>query len=476
MFQNVLQAMDFIRQNSIEFVDFKVTDLHGRWKHLTIPAQRFNESIMEHGIGFDGSNYGYAMVENSDMVFLPDLSTAVVDPFVQSPTLATIGDVMVIGRDGEPNRPFGQYPRNVAKRATAYMKELGIADEMIVGPEYEFHIFDKVSCSVQPNTVSYALQCRESAWGSGDFGSGFYNRPHDGYHADAPADAWFQLRNEMCKALAQWGVDVKYHHHEVGGSGQVEIETELGEMTKMADATMAAKYVIRNTAAASGATATFLPKPIYGEAGNGMHIHMLLRKNGQPVFYDENNYGGLSQTAMYFMGGLLKHVRALCAFCNPTTNSYKRLVPGFEAPVTVGYAMANRSAVVRIPAYVKEPGKKRFELRNPDATCNPYYAMAAILMAGLDGVKNRIDPKDHFWGPFDRNLFDLPEEEKQHLEVLPGTLEEAVQALREDHDFLLAGDVFPEALVQTWIRTISQEAAAINRIPHPAEIYQYYDL
>ena len=477
MFQNVQQVQSFIREQGIQFVDFKMIDLRGRWRHLSIPAARFTEDTLESGIGFDGSNYGYACVENSDMVFIPDIATAVVDPFVKAPTLSMIGDVMVI--DHPANRPFDQYPRNVAKRSVAYMRELGVADEMVIGPEYEFHVFDGMSYSERPNEIGYKLYGRESEWSSScpaEQNNGFHTRPHEGYHADQPGDLTFNLRNEICQEMARWGVDVKYHHHEVGGSGQLEIEVELGEMTRLADATMAAKYVIRNTAVANGMTATLMPKPILGEAGNGMHVHMLLKKDGQPVFYDANNYAQLSQTAMYFIGGLLTHVRSLCALTNPSTNSYKRLIPGFEAPVTIGYAMANRSAVIRIPAYVKSPDKKRFELRNPDATCNPYYAYAAILMAGLDGVRNKIDPAGHNWGPFDFNLFGLSEEERNELGRLPASLEEAVDALEADHEYLTAGGVFPERLIQTWIAAMRADCREISRIPHPAEFVRYYDL
>jgi len=475
MFKSAKEVREFIEENGIRYVDFKMTDLHGRWKHLTIPAERFDEDTLISGIGFDGSNYGYAAVENSDMVFIPDISTALVDPFVEAPTLTMIGDVMII--KNPENIPFPQYPRNVAKRSVEYMKELGIADEMIIGPEYEFHVFDGMEYSVKPDNMGVRLIDEESVWSADLPGSnGFHTRPHAGYHADKPLDLTFDLRNEMCEELKRWGVDVKYHHHEVGGSGQLEIEVELGEMTKLADGTMAAKYVIRNTAVRSGMTATLMPKPVYGEAGNGMHVHMLLKKDGKPVFYDENSYAQLSQTAMYFIGGLLTHVRSLCAITNPSTNSYKRLIPGFEAPVTIGFATANRSAVVRIPAYVKSPDKKRFELRNPDAMCNPYYAYAAILMAGLDGVKNRIDPKDHNWGPFDFNLFDLPEEERAKLGKLPASLDEALDALEADHDYLTAGGVFPQELLDTWVKTIRAESRRINSIPNPAEFELYYDL
>ena len=475
MFKTAKEVREFIKENEIAYVDFKMTDLHGRWRHLTIPAERFDEDTLVSGIGFDGSNYGYAMVEKSDMVFIPDISTAIVDPFVEAPTLTMIGDVMII--ENPENKPFPQYPRNVAKRSVEYMKELGVADEMIIGPEFEFHVFDGMEYSVQPDSLGYRLECEESTWSANKPGSNGYHTPaHGGYHADLPCDLTFDLRNQMCEELKRWGVDVKYHHHEVGGSGQLEIEVELDEMTKHCDGTMATKYVIRNTAAQNGMTATLMPKPIFGEAGNGMHVHMLLKKDGKPIFYDENNYSQLSQTALYFIGGLLTHVRSLCAFTNPSTNSYKRLIPGFEAPVTIGFATANRSAVIRIPAYVKSPDKKRFELRNPDATCNPYYAYSAILMAGLDGIKNKIDPMNSNWGPFDFNLYDLSDEEKAKLGHLPASLDEALDALEADYEYLTAGGVFPEALIKTWIKTIRSEARRINSIPHPAEFELYYDL
>lgn len=280
----------------------------------------------------------------------------------------------------------------------------------------------------------------------------------------------------MCLLMEDWGVKVKYHHHEVGGPGQLEIEVELADVAQMADNTMVTKYIIRNAAVAEGCTATFMPKPIYGEAGNGMHVHMLLKKDGKPLFYDENGYAQLSKLAHNFMGGLLRHAKSLCAITNPSTNSFKRLVPGFEAPVTIGYATANRSAVIRIPAYAKSPMSKRFELRNPDGTCNPYYAYAAILMAGLDGVINEIDPSANGWGPYDFNLFDLPEEEKAKIDSLPKSLDEALDALEADHDYLTKGGVFPERLIKIWIDRKRKEAARINQIPHPAEFERYYDL
>ena len=465
-----------IEEEGIEFVDFKLTDISGRWRHLSIPAKRLTESTMEHGIGFDGSNYGYAPVENSDMVFVPVLDSAVIDRYTDVPTLSMIGDVRVI--DLPENRPFDQYPRNVAIRALDYMKELGIADEMKIGPEYEFYIFDTVGYEVSGGTVSSKIYTRQAPWVTeyDENNNGYQVRHGAGYHTSLPLDIHNSLRSRMCLAMEEWGIEVKYHHHEVGGCGQMEIEVELGDMLKLADDTMSAKYVIKNEAMEEGCTATFMPKPLAGEAGNGMHVHMLLFKDGKPVFYDPKNYAQLSDEALWFIGGLLTHAGALCAITNPSTNSYKRLVPGFEAPVTIGYAMANRSAVVRIPSYAKTPDTKRFELRNPDATCNPYYAYAAILMAGLDGIQKKIDPHAAGWGPYDFNLYDLSEEEKAKISGLPKTLGEAIEALEKDHDFLTVGGVFPERLLKQLIDMEKKDLDKISQIPHPEEFAMYYDL
>ena len=297
-----------------------------------------------------------------------------------------------------------------------------------------------------------------------------------GYHTSLPMDTSNDLRSRLCIAMEDWGIDVKYHHPEVGGCGQNEIEVELGDMLKLADDTMSAKYIIKNEAVLEGKTATLMPKPLADEAGNGMHVHMLLKKDGKPVFYDPDNYAQLSDEALWFIGGLLTHARSLCAVTNPSTNSYKRLVPGFEAPVTIGYAMANRSAVVRIPAYAKTPDTKRFELRNPDATCNPYYAYAAILMAGLDGIEKKIDPEAKGWGPYDFNLFELSDEEKAKIQGLPSSLHEAIEALEADHDYLTKGGVFPERLLKQLTSRLRKADSEISKIPHPAEFMKYYDL
>ena len=478
MFRTLSECKKFIEENGIEIIDFKMVDIDGRWRHVSIPVERFTENTLKYGIGFDGSNYGFAPVENSDMVYIPDLSTAFLDSYAEVKTLVMTGDAKVIGKDS--NYDFDQYPRNVLRRATEYLKESGIADEMLIGPEFEFNIFDNLRLRIRPNLINYELTSDESTVNEdGIFGgeSPKYQIQHKaGYHADLPSDSFYDLRSRMALEIQKQGIKVKYHHHEVGACGQQEIEVELCEVNKMADNTMNIKYVVKNEAQRDGKIATFLPKPVYGEAGNGMHVHMLLKKDGKPVFYDAEGYGGLSQTALWFIGGLLKHARSLCAITNPTSNSYRRLIPGFEAPVTIGYAMANRSAVVRIPAYVKNPDEKRFELRNPDATTNPYYCYAAILMAGLDGIRNRIDPKANNWGPFDFNLYNLSDEEKSRIQSLPASLPEALQALKDDHEYLMQGGVFSERLLNIWISRKAKEYEEIERIPHPAEIAKYVDL
>jgi len=470
-------AQDIIRliqENDIKMVDFKMVDINGQYRHVTIPAENFSEETMKSGIGFDASNYGYAVVEKSDMVFIPDPDTALIDPFCAIPTLSMTGDAMVI--DNPDNRPLKQYPRNIVRAAVKYMQDSGIADTMKILPEFEFYLFDEVGWEVRGNRIAAFMDASQSCWNSATQGKGVVVPHQKNYHIAKPFDTSFECRSEMCMHMKDAGIEINYHHPEVAASGQFEIEPQLGEMVRMADATMMIKYIIHNTALKYGKSATFMPKPIYGEAGSGMHVHMMLFKDGQPVFSDDNGYAHLSETAHYFMGGLLKHIASLCALTNPSTNSFKRLVPGFEAPVTVGYATSNRSAVIRIPAYAKSPDKRRFELRNPDATCNPYFCYAAILMAGLDGVKNRIDPRANGWGPYDMNLYTLPEEEKARLKGLPTSLEAALDALEADHDYLTAGDVFPPELIASFIRTKRQECRQMAAIPHPAEFEKYYNL
>ena len=474
MNEKIKALMQLIREKDIKMVDFKMVDINGQFRHVTIPAHSFSEETMVSGIGFDASNYGYAVVEKSDMVFIPDPDTAMIDPFCEIPTLSMSGNAMII--DSPKNRPLAQYPRNIVLAAEQYMKDSGIADTMLILPEFEFYLFDNVGWEVQSNSIAMHLDAKQSYWNSYDEGKGNVVAKQKAYHIAKPYDTSYECRSEMCMLMEEAGIRVKDHHPEVAASGQFEIEPMLGKMSTMADATMTIKYIIKNTAAKYGKSATLMPKPIFGEAGSGMHVHMLLLKDGEPVFSDDNGYAHLSETAHYFIGGLLRHIASLCAITNPSTNSFKRLIPGFEAPVTVGYATSNRSAVIRIPAYAKQPSERRFELRNPDATCNPYFCYAAILMAGLDGVKNKIDPKKNGWGPYDMNLYNLPEEEKKKLQGLPTSLDQALDALEKDHDYLTAGGVFPEELIAGFIKTKRKECSEIAKIPHPVEFEKYYNL
>ena len=474
MARKVQELMNMIKDNDIRMIDFKIVDINGQFRHVTIPAEQFSEETLKEGIGFDASNYGYAVVEKSDMVFIPDLDTALVDPFCEVPTLSITGNAMVI--DYPENRPLDQYPRNIVLAAEQYMKDTGIADTMLILPEFEFHLFDNAGWAVTPEKIGMYVDTSQAYWNSENEGRGCVVAHQKNYHIAKPFDTSYECRSEMCMEMQKAGIPIKYHHPEVGAAGQFEIEPMLGQMSVMADATMMIKYIIHNTALKYGKVATFMPKPVYGEAGNGMHVHMLLLKDGEPVFSDDNGYSHLSETAHYFMGGLLKHISSLCAITNPSTNSFKRLVPGFEAPVTVGYATSNRSAVIRIPAYAKTPKLRRFEIRNPDATCNPYLAYAAILMAGLDGVKNKIDPHANGWGPYDFNLYKLSDEEKAKLSSLPTTLDAALDALEADHDYLTEGGVFPEQLIKTFIANKRKECFELSKIPHPAEFDRYFNL
>ena len=464
-------VISFIKDNDVKMVDFKMVDINGQFRHVTIPAQHFSEDTMKNGIGFDASNYGYAVIEKSDMVFIPDPETAVIDPFCEVTTLSMTGNAMIIDK---VNRPLPLYPRNIVLAAEQYMKDTGIADTMMILPEFEFYLFDQAGWNVAPDEVSAYVDAYQAHWNSGIQGDGCIIPKQKAYHVAKPYDTSYECRSTMCMRMEEAGIPVKYHHPEVGAAGQFEIEPLLGQMSKMADATMMVKYIIKNTASEYGKVATFMPKPVMGEAGSGMHVHMLLLKDGKPVFYDENGYSMLSQTAHYFIGGLLKHINSLCALTNPSTNSFKRLVPGFEAPVTVGYATSNRSAVIRIPAYAKAD-VRRFEIRNPDATCNPYFAYAAILMAGLDGVKNKIDPHANGWGPYDVNLYSLPAEEKAKLQGLPTSLDAALDALEADHDYLTAGGVFPEELLKTIVANKREELRSMAAIPTPAEFDKYFN-
>ncbi|MGI6584531.1 MAG: type I glutamate--ammonia ligase [Lutisporaceae bacterium] len=477
MFKNLTEAKEFCNLKGIKMIDFKITDLVGRWHHLSIPVSRLNDKILEEGIGFDGSNYGFKTVEKSDMVFIPDFSTAFIDPFCEIPTLSMIGDIYTL-EDGI--RRYEADPRYIAEKAEKYLISTGIADENIIGPEFEFYLFDKIAYESRPEHQEVTIDSLQAEWNTNDHyekNLGYKVRHKGGYHAALPYDMTNDLRSKMTIMLEEFGMPIKYHHHEVGGPAQVELEVEPGKMKDMADKTYLLKYVVKNLAIQNGKSATFMPKPMLGEAGSGMHVHMWLYKDGKPLFYDKDGYSGLSQMALYFIGGLLKHSPALLAITSPSTNSYKRLVPGYEAPVSICFATANRSAVVRIPGYGNSPDSRRFEFRPSDATCNPYLAYSALLMAGIDGIINKIDPVKEGFGPYDVNIFELDDEEKKKIKALPKSLEEAMEALRKDHEFLLKGGVFTKHLLETWIKNkIEKEHKKISIIPHPAEFELYYDL
>ncbi len=472
MFKDFEAAAAFAREHQIKMVDLKFSDLWGRWHHVTIPISEFTPGLMSAGVGFDGSSVGLKSVKSGDMVLVPDLSTGFVDPFWEVPTLSFICNTL----EADSKELFAQDPREILRRAERFMREQRIADTSIWGPEFEFYIFNQVSVENSMNVAAYRVDSVEANWNSGEAGLGYHIPLHGGYHAIPPRDQLYQLRTRMVSNLENAGVPVKYHHHEVGGPGQCEIETPLLEGLQAADACMIIKYVTRMTAHEAGHSATFLPKPLYGEAGNGMHFHQRLSKNQKNLFYDPKGPNLLSKEALYYIGGLLKHAPAVLAFTNPSTNSYRRLIPGFEAPINCFFSSGNRSAAIRVPKYATQPDKVRFEFRPPDATCNPYLAMAAMLMAGLDGILNKIDPTEEGFGPIDEDIFTWSAEERAKIKSLPTSLTDAIQALIEDNEFLQRGKVFDRELIDNWIRSKKAEDLQVRNRPHPYEIEMYYDL
>lgn len=469
------QIKALIEENEVQAIDLKYCGLDGKWYHITFPARRL-DFVLEHGVPFDGSSIpGMRDVESGDMVLMPDLATAAIDPFYETSTLRLICSIC----DAETRIGVKKDPRSVAHRAHEYLLSTGIADNSTWIPELEFHLFDGMETSSDSFSSGYNITSCESKdalpedWDDGDNMS---RQDIKAYHADTPFDRFYEIRQEMVDLMEDMGIKIRYHHHEVGISSQQEIETELLAFPKICDDAMVMKDIIRRTALENGVTATFMPKPVYNHAGNGMHFHMMLHKKGKNVFYKKGGYADLSKEALWFIGGILKHGRALVAFTNPSTNSFKRLLPGFEAPVKLFFGLANRSAAIRIPKYGNTEATKRFEFRTGDATCNPYLAMSALLMAGLDGIKNKIDPTKHNMGPFDDNVFAWSEEKKATLLSIPANLEEAMQALREDHAFLLEGGVFNEELIESHIKMKLAEYKAVNDRPHPYEMALYYNL
>ena len=469
------KVFDLIKQEEIQAIDLKYCGLDGKWYHITFPSRRL-EYVLEHGVPFDGSSIpGMRDVESGDMVLMPDLATAVIDPFYETATLRLICSIC----DAETRIGVKKDPRSVAQRAHAYLLKSGVADSSTWIPELEFHLFDgmeSVSDRYSSGFTISSSECKEALPEDFDDSDGLSRQDVKGYHADTPFDRFYEVRQEMVDTMEELGIKIRYHHHEVGLSSQQEIETELLEFPKICDDAMVMKDIIRRTALENGLTATFMPKPVYDQAGNGMHFHMMLHKKGKNVFYKKGGYADLSKEAIWFIGGILKHGRALVALTNPSTNSFKRLLPGFEAPVKLFYGLANRSAAIRIPKYGNTEDTKRFEFRTGDATCNPYLAMSALLMAGLDGIKNKIDPAKYNFGPYDDNVFNWSEEKKATLLSIPASLPEAMDALRDDHQFLLEGGVFNEELIQSHIKMKLAEHHMVNDRPHPHEMVLYYNL
>jgi glutamine synthetase len=463
----------YVQENDVQMVDLKFADLWGRWHHITIPQVQFTPVLLEDGIGFDGSAVGLKSVKAGDMVLVPDLSTGFVDPFWDTPTLSFICATL----EADTKAVFANDPRNIARRAEEYLVESGVADRSQWGPEFEFYVFDSVAYENEMNRSGYSVESGEATWRSRAAGHGHYIPLHGGYHAIPPKDTLYNLRAEMSLHLQAMGVPVKYHHHEVGGPGQCEIETPLVGLLEAGDMTMIVKYVTKMVAHRHGQTVTFMPKPIYGEAGSGMHFHQHLFKGSRNVFYDPAGYGLLSQTALYYISGLLLHGPALLAFTSPSTNSYRRLVPGFEAPINAFFSVGNRSAAVRIPRYATQPDQVRFEFRPPDATCNVYLALAAQLLAGLDGIRRQIDPTEAGLGPIDADVFAWTDEQRAAIRSLPSSLKESLDALADDHEFLLAGGVFSEDLIKRWIAfKMGEEYYRVRNRPHPYEMELYFDV
>ncbi len=466
------EVLQLCRDQKVKIVDVKFMDFPGLWQHCSFPAHELIESSFQSGFGFDGSSIrGWQSINESDMLVVPDPTTAVLDPFREIPTLHIVGNIV----DPITKEKYGRDPRNIAQKAEAYLAQTGIADTVNFGSEAEFFVFDDIRFDQNEHEGYYHIDSQEGRWNSGRDEKpnlGYKPRFKEGYFPVPPTDAYQDLRSEMVLIMESCGLVVEAHHHEVATAGQMEIDIKYANLTRCADNIMLFKYIVKNTAWRHKKTVTFMPKPLYGDNGSGMHCHQSLWKNGQPLFAG-NSYAGLSEMALHYIGGLLKHAAAVVAFAAPTTNSYKRLVPGFEAPVNLAYSRRNRSAAIRIPMYSQEPKAKRLEFRPPDPSCNPYLAYAAMMMAGLDGVQNRIDPGQ----PLDKDIYGLGPEELKKVPTLPGSLEESLRALEKDHEFLLKGDVFTEDVVHTWIDyKMKNEVQPLRMRPHPYEFALYYDI
>ena len=452
-------------------VDIKFVDTFGTWQHFSCPIGELTEEVFAEGLGFDGSSIrGWKSIEASDMLAMPDPATAFMDPFCAVPTLSLTCTIAETGT----KEAYVRDPRGIAQRAERYLVSTGIGDQAFFGPEAEFFIFDNVQFDAKSNGTGYSVDSVEGIWNTGREESpntGYKIRHKEGYFPVAPADTQQDIRSEMCLVMEELGLQIEKQHHEVATAGQAEIDIRFDTLVKMADNMMVYKYVLKNVARKHGKTVTLMPKPLYGDNGSGMHTHQSLWKKGKPLFAG-NDYAGLSKMALHYIGGLLKHAHALCAFCSPTTNSYKRLVPGYEAPVNLAYSSRNRSAAIRIPTYSDNPKAKRLEYRPPDPAANPYLAFAAMLLAGLDGIQNKLDPGE----PMDKNLYELPPEEMAKVPQIPGSLDAAISALEKDHEFLLKGDVFTMDFIEMWVAAKRKEHDALRLRPHPYEFFLYYDV
>jgi glutamine synthetase len=467
------EVLAFIREKEVRAIDLRFVDLPGTWQHFTIPASMLEEATFEEGLGFDGSSLrGWQAINESDMLVIPQADTAFLDPFFKDITLAMICAI----QDPLTRQDYGRDPRHVARKAVNYMKSSGIADTAYFGPELEFFIFDSARFDQNQYSGYYFLDSDEGAWNTGreEAGGnlGYKIRYKEGYFPVPPADSLQDVRSDMMLALIEAGIIIEAQHHEVATAGQCEIDMKYAPLVQMADNVMKYKYIVKNVAKRHGKTVTFMPKPLFQDNGTGMHVHTSLWKGGTNLFAG-SGYAGLSEAALHAIGGLLHHAPAICAFTNPTTNSYKRLVPGYEAPVNLAYSRRNRSASIRIPMYSANPKTKRIEFRCPDPSSNPYLAFAVMLMATLDGIKHRMKPGE----PLDKDIYDLDPEELAKVPQAPGSLEDALASLEKDHEFLLQGDVFTKDVIKTWIHyKNTKEVAAIRQRPHPYEFHLYYDI
>ena len=466
------QVLDMVKEKKVKVVDIRFMDFPGVWQHFTVPISELDESSFEDGFGFDGSSIrGWQPIHASDMLVVPDSATAQMDPFFKEPTLVLIGNIV------EPitRESYSRDPRYITQKAETYLKSTGIGDTAYIGPEAEFFIFDNIQFESSSNRAFYEIDSIEGVWNTGRYEEpnlGYKPRHKEGYFPVPPMDKFQDLRTEMVLVLESLGIDIECQHHEVATAGQGEIDMRFKPLLQMADQLMWFKYVLKNVAHRHNRTVTFMPKPLFEDNGTGMHTHISIWNGDKPLFAGDQ-YAGVSQEALYAIGGILKHCKALCAFTNPTTNSYKRLVPGFEAPVNLAYSSRNRSAAIRIPMYSASPKAKRIEFRTPDPSCNGYLAFSAMLMAVIDGIQNKMDPGE----PLDKNIYDLPPEELAEVESAPGSLDESLDALKEDHQFLLKGDVFTQDVIDMWIEyKMENEVNPVKLRPHPHEFFLYFDI